>query len=156
MKINALLKITATIALAFAGPQTLCAHSELEIGPNGGRILEFSTNQTVHGEVIEKDGMFQIGLLDKDMKPMPVEKQTLTATSGDRKNPEKLTVETKDGKFVAPIQKGGDHWTIFQFRETPDAKPVTARLHYIAKACAECGKPDWLCECAMKDKPKKK
>ena len=46
--------------------------------------------------------MFQIGLLDKDMKPMPIEKQTLTATTGDRSKPEKLTVETKDGKFVVP------------------------------------------------------
>ena len=156
MKMNTLLKITAAIALALASQQTVIAHSDVEIGPNGGRVLEFSTNQTVHGEVVEKDGMFHIALLDKEMKPMPIEKQTLTATTGDRNKPEKLAIETKDGKFVVPIQKGGDHWTIFQFRETPEAKPVTARLRYIAKACAECSKPDWLCECAMKDKPKKK
>jgi hypothetical protein len=153
---NILLKITTAIAIAAASQQTLSAHSDAEIGPNGGRVLEFSTNQTVHGEVIEKEGVFQIGLLDKDMKPMPVEKQTLTATTGDRSKPEKLMVEVKDGKFVVPIQKGGDHWTIFQFRETANAKPVTARLHYIAKACAECGKPDWLCECGTKHEAKKK
>ena len=156
MKINTLLKITAAIALAFISQQTARAHSDVEIGPNGGRVLEFSTNQTVHGEVVEKDGVFQICLLDKDMKPMPIGQQTLTATTGDRSKPEKLTVETKDGKFVVPIQKGGDHWTIFQFRETPDAKPVTARLHYIAKQCATCDKPDWLCECVMKKKAEKK
>jgi hypothetical protein len=156
MKMKTLLKITAAIVLAAASQQTLRAHSDVKIGPNGGRVLEFSTNQTVHGEVIEKDGMFHIGLLDKDMKPMPIEKQTLTATTGDRSKPEKLAVETKDGKFVTPIQKSGDHWTIFQFRDTQEAKPVTARLHYIAKACAECAKPDWLCECAMKNKPHKK
>ena len=156
MKMNTLLKITAAIAIAAASQQTLRAHSDAKIGPNGGRVLEFSTNQTVHGEIIEKEGMFHIGLLDKDMKPMPVEKQTLTATTGDRSKPEKLTVEIKDGKFVVPVQKGGDHWTIFQFRETANAKPVTARLHYIAKLCAECSKPDWLCECATKDKPEKK
>ena len=152
---NTLLKIAAVIALAVASQPTLIAHSDVEIGPNGGRVLEFSTNQTVHGEVVEKEGMFYVGLLDKDMKPMPIEKQTLTATTGDRSKPEKLKVETKDGKFVVPIQKGGDHWTIFQFRETPDAKPVTARLHYIAKKCSECDKPDWLCECLMKGKQKK-
>jgi hypothetical protein len=154
MKTNTLLKITAAIALAFASQPTARAHSDVQIGPNGGRVLEFSTNQTVHGEVIEKDGMFQIGLLDKDMKPMPIGQQTLTATTGDRSKPEKLTVESKDGKFVVPIQKGGDHWTIFQFRETPDAKPVTSRLRYIAEACPECDKPEWLCECGMKDKAK--
>ena len=150
-----LFKITAAIALAFASPLTLRAHSDVEIGPNGGRILEFSTDRTMLGEVIEKDGMFQIGLLDKDMKPIAVDQQTLAATTGDRSKPEKLAVETKDGKFVVPVQKGGDHWTIFQFRETSGAKPVTARLHYIAQACFECSKPDWLCECGMKNKPKK-
>lgn len=153
---NILLKIAAVTALAAASQQTLRAHSDVEIGPNGGRVLEFSTNGTVHGEVVEKNGMFCVTLLDKDMKPMPIAEQTLTATTGDRSKPEKLKVETKDGQFVVPIQKGGDHWTIFQFRETPKAKPVTARLRYIAQACAECGKPDWLCECAMKGKPKKK
>ncbi len=156
MKMKTLLKITAAIALALASQQTARAHSDVTIGPSGGRVLDFSTDQSVHGEVVEKDGMFHIGLLDKDMKPVPIEKQTLTATTGDRAKPEKLAVETKDGKFVTPIQKGGDHWTIFQFRETPDAKPVTARLRYIAAACPECSKPEWLCECATKDKPKKK
>lgn len=153
---NTLLKITAAIALALASQQTLRAHSDLKIGPNGGRVLDFSANQTVQGEVVEKDGMFHIALLDKEMKPMPIEKQTLTATTGDRNKPERLAVETKDGKFVIPMQKGGDYWTIFQFRETPEGKPVTARLHYIAKACPECGKAEWLCNCAMKDKAKKK
>ena len=155
MKMKRLLQITLAIVIALASQQTVRAHSDAKIGPNGGRVLDFSTNQTVHGEIVEKDGMFHIGLLDKDMKPMPIEKQILTATTGDRNKPEKLAVETKDGKFVTSIQKGGDHWTIFQFRETPGAKPVTARLHYIAKACAECGKPDWLCQCAMKNHPKK-
>jgi hypothetical protein len=79
MKMNILLKIAAVTALAAASQQTLRAHSDVEIGPNGGRVLEFSTNQTVHGEVVEKDGVFQIGLLDKDMKPMPIGQQTLTA-----------------------------------------------------------------------------
>ena len=49
MKINTLLKITAAIALAAASQQTLRAHSDVKIGPNGGRVLEFSTDQTVHG-----------------------------------------------------------------------------------------------------------
>ena len=147
-----ILTFTALLGLAFAGQQSARAHSDAKIGPNGGRVLEFSKDQSLHGEVIEKDGMFHIALLDKNMKPVAVEKQTLAATTGDRAKPEKLTVEIKDGKFVVPMQKGGDHWTIFQFRDTADAKPVTARLHYIAKACADCDKPDWLCACGTKTK----
>lgn len=153
MKRN-ILTFTAALGFAFGVQQSASAHSDAKIGPNGGRILEFSKNQSLHGEVVEKAGMFHIALLDKNMKPVAAEKQTLTATTGDRAKPEKLTVEIKDGKFVVPIQKGGDHWTIFQFRETAEAKPVTARLHYIAKPCADCSKPDWLCECGTKIKKK--
>ena len=36
------------------------AHEGVERGPNGGRILEFSKNETMHGEVTLKEGKFQI------------------------------------------------------------------------------------------------
>ncbi len=45
-------------------------HGDIELGPNKGRILEFSKNETMHGEVTEKDGKLHIALLDKDMKPV--------------------------------------------------------------------------------------
>ncbi len=48
-----LLKITAAIAFVAASQQILRAHSDAKIGPNGGRVLEFSSNQTVQGEIIE-------------------------------------------------------------------------------------------------------
>lgn len=130
------------------------AHGEVEIGPNGGRILEFSKNETMHGEVTVKDGKFHIALLDKDKKPVALAEQELTATSGDRAKPEKLTVEKKDGKFVIPTVKEGE-WIIFQFRESAKAKPVTARLQYDTKPCGECKKAEWLCTCAA-EKGKKK
>ena len=149
-----LLKITAAITLAFAHQQTAQAQN-VKIGPNGGRVLEFKSDQTIQAEVIEKERMFHIALFDKDMKPIAIEKQTLTATTADRSKPEKLTVEIKEGKFVTPVQKGGDHWTIFQFRSTAEAKPVTARLHYDVSPCGECGKAEWLCECHG-DKTEKK
>src|SRR6187399_164839 len=120
------------------------AHSDVELGPNGGRILEFSKDQSVHGEVTVKDGKFHIAVLDKDMKPVALEDQSLTATSGDRAKPEKLIVEKKDGKFVVPTVKEGE-WIIFQFKDTAKSKPITARLQYDTKVCGECKKPEWLC-----------
>ena len=146
-QILTLLSSLALTAAAFA-------HGEVEIGPNGGRILEFSKNETMHGEVTVKDGKFTIALLDKDMKPVALAEQELTATSGDRAKPEKLAVEKKDGKFVVPTVKDGE-WVIFQYRETAKAKPITARLQYETKACGECKKPEWLCICAA-EKGKKK
>jgi hypothetical protein len=149
---TSLLTLAAVLLL---GLTRALAHGGVELGPNGGRILEFSKNDTMHGEVTAKDGYFHIALLDRDMKPVELKVQTLTATTGDRKNPEKLAVEKKDGKFVVPMQKGDDFLTIFQFRETPNAKPVVARLPYDAVICSACKNAEWLCKCASAEEAKK-
>ena len=49
------------------------AHGDVELGPHGGRILEFSKNESMHGEVILKANEFHIALLDKDMKAVVLE-----------------------------------------------------------------------------------
>jgi hypothetical protein len=68
-------------------------HGDIELGPNKGRILEFSTNESMHGEVtLQKDGKLHIAVLDKDMKPVKVAAQDLTATAGTREKPVKLEV----------------------------------------------------------------
>lgn len=123
------------------------AHEGVELGPNKGRILEFSKNETLHGEVTLHQGQFRIAVLDRDMKPVPLKDQVLTATSGDRSRPVKLEVRRDGDAFLVPMQPGEDFWTIFQFRPAAGAKPVTARLHYQAEICGGCSKPEWLCEC---------
>lgn len=144
-----------SITLACAASLSLaCAHEGVERGPHGGRILEFSKDETMHGEVTVKDGRFQIALLDKDMKPVAVSAQTLTATSGDRTKPVKLTVKTEPQGFSLPVVPEGG-WLILQFRLSSDAKPVTARMEYNTKTCDGCSAPEWLCQCEA-DKEKKK
>lgn len=138
-KLIALLILTTTSLLS--------AHEGVELGPKGGRILEFSKNETLHGEVTLKDGKFHVAVLDKDMKPLKIEKQTLSAISGDRKNPQKLAVEVKGDQFVVPALSGDDYYLVFQFKPAPDAKAVTARLHYNAANCSGCNSPEWLCKC---------
>lgn len=128
---------------------TAMAHNNVEFGPNGGRILEFSKNESMHGEVLFKENQFHIALLDKDMKPIAITDQELTATSGDRAKPEKLTVEKKGTQFLVPAVKAGD-WIIFQFRENAKAKPVTARLQYDLTICGTCKEPEWMCKCSAK------
>jgi hypothetical protein len=140
MKTNLIASLSLLAITAFA-------HMGVELGPNKGRLLEFSKNETMHGEVTVKDGHFHIALLDKDLKPVLIKDQVLTATHGDRSNPVKLEVRLQDGHFVVPQQKGDDYWIIFQFRTAPGVKPITARLHYQAEKCEACGKPEWLCEC---------
>jgi hypothetical protein len=125
-------------------------HGGVELGPNGGRILEFSKNETMHGEVTLKGDKFHIALLDKDMKPVKVEEQSLTATTGDRKSPKKLEVARDQKGFTVPVVKAGE-WLILQFKATPSAKAVTARLEYDPSNCEKCNNPEWLCKCSKKE-----
>ena len=140
----------STLALSLIASLAF-GHGGVELGPNGGRLLEFSKNETMHGEVTVKDGKFVIALLDKDMNPVKVADQTLSATTGDRENPKKLEVTKTDKGFTLPAVKAGE-WLIVQFKATPKAKAVTARMEYNTANCDECNNPEWLCKC----KPEKK
>src|SRR5436190_22190735 len=87
-----------TLALSLVASLAM-AHGVAEIGPNGGRILEFSKNESMHGEVTVKGDKFHIALLDKDMKPVNLDQQTLTATNDNREAPRKLDVSKDDEGF---------------------------------------------------------
>jgi hypothetical protein len=139
MKTKLILLVTLLTSLAFA-------HEGVELGPNGGRILEFSDNETMHGEITVKGDQFHIAVLDKDMKPVTMDKQSLTATTGDRAKPVKLEV-TKDAKgFVLPVVKPGE-WLILRYKDHADAKAITARFEYNTAICEECKNAEWLCKC---------
>ena len=142
------LLFTLTASIAFG-------HGGVKIGPNGGRVLEFSKNETMHGEVTVKDGKFHIAVLDKDMKPVAVAAQSLTATGGTREKPEKLTVTKDAGGFILPLVKEGQ-WLIVQFKEKADSKAITARMEYDTGNCDACSSPEWLCKCAAKKADDKK
>ncbi len=141
-----LLTLLSSLALTAAA----LAHGEIELGPNGGRILEFSKNETMHGEVTLQGGKFHIALLDKDMKPVALGEQTLTATGGASGKPEKLAVEKADGKFVVPVVKKGE-WLILQYKDGAKAKAITARLQYDTTICEKCDAQEWICKCAANE-----
>lgn len=143
------MKKTLTVLFLALSATFAFGHGKIEIGPNKGRILEFSANESMHGEVVLKDGKLHIALLDKEMKPVKLVSQTLSATAGTRADPVKLDVAKEDGGFVVPAPKGGE-WLIFQYKENAGAKPVTARLHYVTALCGECQGPEWLCACGAK------
>lgn len=138
--------ITKIVLLASLLTSLAFAHEGVELGPNGGRILEFSKDETMHGEVTVKGGKFHIALLDKDMKPAAMAGQTLTAITGDRNAPQKLTVE-KDAKgFLLPLVKPGE-WLILRYTDNADAKTITARFEYNTATCKDCKAQEWLCTC---------
>ena len=131
------------------------AHGGVEIGPHGGRLLEFSKNETMNGEVTLKEGKFHVALLDKNMKAVPVTAQSLTVTSGTAAKPEKVTIEKSATGFSFPAVKEGS-LLIFQFRGEELAKPITARFTYDVSNCEKCQSPEWLCKCSANNKAGKK
>jgi hypothetical protein len=138
-------KTLTTLFLALSATFAF-GHGDIELGPNKGRILEFSNNESMHGEVTLKDGKLHIAVLDKDMKPVKVDAQSITATAGTREKPVKLEVAKDEKGFTIPAPKDGE-WLIVQYKERDDAKPITARLHYDTKVCDECKSAEWLCSC---------
>ncbi len=146
-----ILALLGSLSLSVAGA---FAHGGIELGPNGGRILEFSKDETMHGEVTVKDGKFQIALLDKAMKPVKLAAQTLTASGGPSGKAEKLAVEKSGDSFVVPTVKAGE-WLILQYKDSANAKAVTARLQYDTAMCEKCKAEEWICKCEELKKGKK-
>jgi len=137
-------KLTSLILALTAG--FALAHEGIELGPNKGRILEFSTDETMHGEVTEKDGKLHIALLDKDMKPVKAEAHSLAATAGTREKPLKLDITKDETGFTFTAPKAGE-WIIVQYKESETGKAITARLNYDTRICEPCDQPEWRCAC---------
>ncbi len=115
----------------------------------GCPISEGAENQTIVEFITAKDGKLHIVLPDKDIKPVKVEAQSITATGGTREKPVKLEVTKSENGFIIMAPKSGE-WLILQYRESSSAKPITARMNYDQKACGTCKSPEWLCACASK------
>ena len=142
-----LLSLLGTLALGLSA----LAHGDVELGPHGGRIVEFSKNETMHGEVTLVNGVFHVALLDKDMKPVELKDQSLVVTGGDRSRPEKPKVGKEGNHFVFPALKGDEYPLAFQFKESPNAPTITARLTYDAAVCKVCKKAEWICSCGAEE-----
>ena len=145
-----LLTLLSSIALTAAA----LAHAGIEVGPNGGRILEFSKDETMHGELTVKDGKFHVAVLDKDMKPVAISAQALAASGGPSGKAAKLAVEKSGNHFVVPVIQSGE-WLILQYKEDSKAKAITARVQYDTAKCGECKNEEWLCKCSAKEEKKK-
>jgi len=143
------MKTTITTLLLALTASFAFGHGAIEFGPNKGRILEFSADESMHGELTEKDGKLHIAVLDKDMKPVKVEAQNLTATGGTREKPVKLEVTKSESGFTIGAPKNGE-WLIVQYKESAAAKPITARMEYDTKICGTCKHVEWLCSCGSK------
>lgn len=155
MLINKLMKQTLLLlAASVLLSGALHAHEGIELGPNGGRIVEFSKDESLHGEVTLKDGHFQVRLLDKDLKPVALRERSLTVAGGDRGNPQRPMVEKRDDHFVFRALEGESYPLVLQLRADAGAKPITARFTFDPSTCSACKHPEWLCQCDREDAKK--
>lgn len=139
--------LTLTASLAFG-------HGGVELGPHGGRLVEFGEKAPLTAEVVLQDGKFVIGLYDEAAKKeVPATTQALTITHKEKNA--KLAPELKDGKWVIAKPEGDDFWLIMSLKADAGAKAQNGRLHYDANICGECKKAEWVCQCAAKEEKKK-
>jgi len=136
------------LAVLWLGLPRVLGHGGVELGPHGGRIVEFSKNETMYGEVTLVDGFFHVAVLDHQLKPVELKEQSLTVTGGDRSKPEKPKVEKREGHFVFPALKGDAYLLVLQFKENPKSKAINARFEFDATICSACKNPEWLCKCS--------
>lgn len=129
-------------------------HGGAPLGPQGGRLLDFSKDQSIRGEVTLVDGMFRVALLDKNLKPIELNGQVLTVSGGDRRKPEKPVVRQEGGRFVFAALKGDEYPLVLQFKPARDGKTVTAKFTYDASVCSACNHAEWLCQCPAHEEKK--
>jgi hypothetical protein len=141
-------RVARTLLLLAAFPAAAHAHQAVDLGPNGGRLLDFGKGQPLKAEVVLKDGKFHIGLYDpKEKKIVAAGTRVLTITTADRSKPKALDLKTEDGRWTTQKPPGDDFWLIFQLRDSESAPAKTSRLHYDASNCGGCDRPEWLCQC---------
>lgn len=107
-------------------------HDEGEKGPNGGKLIKSVTPAL---EVTTgKDRKLRITFLDANKKAVAPGAQVITASSGERSNPVKITFAKGTGADASvlvadkPLPDGAHVAVILQIKTSPDAKTVTERF----------------------------
>ncbi len=136
--------ILAIIALAVS---TVALVAKPIPGPKGGRIL---TTDAPHAEFfVEKDRSVVVSLYDKDMKPLAVSGQVVSATAEAKTGKVKLDFIEKNGALVstAPLPEGDDYNVVVQIRDNATARPKNYRVLFHDEVCDECKRAEYACIC---------
>jgi len=136
--------ILAILALAVS---TVALVAKPIPGPKGGRIL---TTEAPHTEfLVEKDRSVVVSLYDKDMKPLPVSGQVVSATAEAKTGKVKLDFIEKNGALVstAPLPEGDDYNVVVQIRDNATTRPKNYRVLFHDEVCDECKRAEYACIC---------
>jgi hypothetical protein len=125
------------------------SHEKKEAGPNGGRIV--ASVEPHYEFFVTPERKVKITFLTEDNKATALKEQTVTATSGERSAPIKMTF-TKEGDSLVSdkaLPEGNNNPPIIlQVKTTPDAKSVTEKFNVNLADCSECKHKEYACTCA--------
>ncbi|MCU0796986.1 MAG: hypothetical protein MUF31_13745 [Akkermansiaceae bacterium] len=102
-------------------------------GPNGGHVVESKAGFTLE-VTVDKERKARIIFLDKEMKPVALDAQTITGIAGERSAPTKLAfAKGKDADanvLIADkaLPTGAHVPLILTVKTTADAKAITERF----------------------------
>ncbi|MBS0657221.1 MAG: hypothetical protein JSR82_03115 [Verrucomicrobia bacterium] len=143
--------LSALAILAMAA--NVFAHGDVEIGPNGGRVVDLG-DKAPSAEVTLQGSNFVISLYDEGAKKtVPATAQTLSIVH--KESGKKLEPKLVDGKWTVAKPDGKEFWLILTLKDDASAKGRTGRLHYDEAVCGDCKSPEWICKCAQQKKAKK-
>ena len=136
--------LTLLITLGFA--IRALAHGGGELGPNGGRLVEFGGHDPLQVEFAPAGDHFVVSLYDEAAKKVvPVTDQVLIITHKEAN--QKIAPALKDGKWTVAKPAGKEFWLIVQLKENATAKAKNGRLRYDESLCPKCKAQEWLCKC---------
>lgn len=108
-------------------------HEDVKKGPNGGFLVESKEGFTLEVSV-DKERKARVVFLDKELKAVALEAQTITGTAGERSAPVKLTFAKRKDKDAGvlvsdqALPEGAHVPMILTVKTTADAKAVTERF----------------------------
>ncbi len=91
----------------------------------------------------------QITFIDDEGNALPLENPTVSAISGDRSSPTRMTFEKRGGSLVSdkPLPEGDAVPIILQIRTTPGANNITEKFNVDLENCPTCEHREYACVC---------
>jgi len=138
---------TKIIAILFASLAFAAAEEAKIKAPNGGRII---TETKPNAEfLLTPERKVEIRFLEGDKVIAPAE-QVVTATTGERTAPVKLTFAKDGDKLVSDkaVPAGDNLPVVLQIKAKEGEKAVTEKFTLNTAKCPECKLAEYACSCS--------
>lgn len=121
-------------------------HSK-QAGPNGGRVL---SHIEPHLEFfVTKDRKVQLTALSEEIKAVPIAKQVVKITAGDRSNPIRMSFSKSGTVLISDkaFPPGDDFPVVVQIKNNSGAKTVIEKFTLNMTKCPTCPYAEYACTC---------